>query len=77
MERDTLVGDFVLAKNTTFNITQDGATKSKHNTISKRERVYFTSQKHDPKAPIITSIPHTSSKICPVKDHCPMTFNFS
>ena len=43
----------------------------------KRERVYFRSPKHSLIAPRIASIPCMSSKICPIKNHCPMTFSDS
>ena len=39
-ERDLVVGNFVLANTTSFNITQDGIKKSKWSKISKkRERL--------------------------------------
>ena len=40
----------------------------------KSERGYCRSLQHGPIGTRITSIPHTSSKICPVTDRCPMAF---
>ena len=77
-EGDLVVGNFVLANTTSFNITRHGISKSKWSKISKkRERGYCRSLQHGPIAPRITSIPCTSSKICPIKDHYPMAFSDS
>ena len=74
-EGDLVVGNFVLANTTSFSITRDGIAKSKKSKISKNERGYFRSLEHGCIGPRITSIPHTSSKICPIKDCFPMAFS--
>ena len=75
-ERDLAVGNFVLANTASFNITRDVVLEGKQNVIyKKRERGYCRSLQDDPIGPRITSIPHTSSKICPIKDHFPMAFS--
>ena len=74
-ERDLAVGNFVLANTTSFSITRDGTQNKKGVRSPKSERGYCRSPQHGPIGPRITSMPCTSSKICPIKDHFPMAFS--
>ena len=77
-EGDFAVGNFVLAKTTSFSITQDGIAKSKWSKISKkRERGYCRLPQHSHIAPRITYISCTIFEICPIKDRFPMAFSDS
>ena len=74
-EEDLAVGNFVLANTTSFSITRDGIAKENGVRSPKSKRVYYRSLQHGPIGTRITSIPHTSSEICPIKDCCPMAFS--
>ena len=52
------------------------ASKNKNRVRSpKIERGYCRYPQHGPMGTGITSIPHMSSEICPIKDHNPMAFS--
>ena len=74
---DSTISNFVLAK-LQVSASPKMASQNQNRIISpKRERGYCISPQHGCIETNISSIPHTSSKICPIKDHFPMAFSDS